>query len=45
MGANRELKYKVVKEYDKYYLARSEKGWKECFLKEEFRREWLHNEI
>lgn len=37
MGTDSKLKYKVIAEYDRYYLTKSEKGWKECFLKEEYK--------
>lgn len=34
MGTDRELKYKVIKEYKYYYLTKNEKhGYKECFDK------------
>lgn len=33
MGADSKLKYKVIKEYERYYLTEDEKGRKECFDK------------
>lgn len=33
MGADSKLKYKVIKEYDKFYLTENMKGFKECFDK------------
>ncbi len=31
------MKYKVLQEYDRYYLGENEKGFKECFLKSEYK--------
>lgn len=33
MGADSKLKYKVIKEYERYYLTQNERGHKECFDK------------
>lgn len=33
MGKDHELKFKVIKEYDRFYLAEDSKGRKECFDK------------
>lgn len=31
------MKYKVIKEYQRFYLCRSEKGWLECFSKSNYK--------
>lgn len=31
------MKYKVIKEYDRFYLCESKQGYKECFFKNEYR--------
>lgn len=32
-----QTKYKIIAEYDRYYLAVHPNGWKECFNKKEFK--------
>ena len=31
------MKFKVIKEFDRFYLAESQSGWKETFLKYEYK--------
>lgn len=40
------MRYKIIKEYPKYYLALSEAGYKECFSKcEKWKRFKIVDEI
>lgn len=33
-----EIKYKIIKEYDTYYLCERPKGYKECFNKTDYKK-------
>ncbi len=33
------MKYKVIKEYKRFYLAESPNGYKECFMKYEYKKD------
>ncbi len=38
-GCDKKMKYKVIKEYDRFYLCESKQGHEECFFKNEHKQD------